>query len=282
MALSPVFVSARRFTGCILLALALGLAGAEVRADEGVAATNAIAGPDLWFPVGETLVYRIYWGIIPVGETVITTQWVEEDGRTLLAIRYRTRSNKVIATIYPVDDRIEAIIDPRTFLPVRFTKNLREGRHRYHEVTTFDYETQKAHWTSFVKNKSKTYDIDPDTRDLVTFMYFMRSQSFEPGTREEYRVMADEKIYDLILDMKKEEEVDVGDYGDVRCVRIEPKAKFEGLFVREGKMTLWVSRDKRTLCTAVKAKVPVASIHVKLVEVRGPGEDRWVMGAGKR
>ena len=53
--------------------------------------------------------------MVSVGTCRITTQWVEEDGRTLLAIRYRTRSNKVIAVIYPVDDKIESIVDPETF-----------------------------------------------------------------------------------------------------------------------------------------------------------------------
>ena len=54
--------------------------------------------------MGETLDYRIYWGVIPVGSSRVTTEWIEEDGRTLIAIRFRTKSNDVLSKIYPVDD----------------------------------------------------------------------------------------------------------------------------------------------------------------------------------
>lgn len=249
---------------------------AEDAATNTVASADAPPPPTLWFPVGEELVYNIYWGVIPVGQTRITTEWIQEDGRTLLAIRYRTRSNRAIATLYPVNDTIEAVIEPTTFLPVRFEKNLREGRKRYHERTTFDHTALKAHWKSLLTGKEKIFDIDPDTRDLVTFMYYMRSQTFPEGVQSHYRVMADDKTYDLYLKAMSVESVKLKSYGRVPSLRLEPQAKFEGLFVRKGKMTVWVSRDARSLCTQVKAVVPVANVRVVLVDVNGPGDDQWV------
>jgi hypothetical protein len=232
--------------------------------------------PELWFPVGEQLVYRIYWGFIPVGTTRVVTEWIEEDGRRLLAIRYRTRSNKVIATIYPVDDHIESVIDPVTFRPVRFTKNLKEGRHRYHEITTFDYERGMARWESKIKDKVKEYPIQEDTRDLVSFLYYMRSKPLSVGKTGHYRVMADEKIYDLSVRVLKKEKVKLPRYGRVASLKMEPQAKFQGLFVRKGKMTVWASDDDRYIVTRISATVPVASVKVVLCGVSGPGDDFWV------
>jgi len=231
--------------------------------------------PELWFPIGEELVYKIYWGVVPVGTSRVTTRWIEEDGRKLLAIRYRTRSNKVIATIYPVDDTIESVIDPETFLPVRFTKDLNEGRHRYHETTTFDYKRLKATWKSFVKNTTKEFDIDPDTRDIVSFMYYIRSQKFKPGETHSYRVMSDEKIYDLTLKVGDEEKIKLPGFGNVPCLRLDPTAKFQGLFVRKGKLEIWVHQKSRMICTQIVGRVPVASIKIKIDQVNGPGDDWW-------
>ena len=255
-----------------------------------VASTNAVPGIStnaspvaasndtkrLWFDVGEDLVYRIYWGVIPVGKTRVATRWIEEDGRRRLSIRFRTRSGKVLAALYPVDDIIESIIDPDTFLPVRFVKNLKEGRHRYHEITTFDYPKGVATWTSVLKNKTKTFDLPPDARDLVSFMYYMRSQRIPPGETRTYRVMADEKIYELIVHARDVEKEKFKRFGTVRSLRLEPEAKFEGLFVRKGKLTLWVSDDDRYILTRVDGKVPVASVHACIWEVRGPGDDFWI------
>lgn len=259
--------------GWHILGVVLCLAAADVRA----AAVEAPDGaPDVGFPVGEELIYKVYWGFIPVAKTRIATRWVERDGRLLLNIRYRTRSNKVIATLYPVDDRLEALIDPDGFLPVEFVKNMREGRHHYHEVTTFDFQNNLARWEDKKGKKVEEFPIDADTRDIVSFMYYMRAARLKPGQTREFRVMADERIYDLTLKAGKSEKVKVNRFGRVSCLKVEPEAQFDGLFVRKGKVTLWISDDERYLCTRLVGSVPVASIKVCLVEVHGPGDDAWV------
>ena len=87
-----------------------------------VGATN-----DLWFPVGEKLVYRLYWGIIPVGTCEMCTQWIEVEGKTLLSIKATAKTTYVVSKIYPVDDYIETRVNPATFLPVEYVQKLREG-----------------------------------------------------------------------------------------------------------------------------------------------------------
>lgn len=232
--------------------------------------------PELWFPVGERLVYQVYWGRIPVGRTEVTTQWTEHEGRTLLAIRYRTQSNRFIEKIYPVDDYLESLIDPETFLPVRFTKNLKEGRYRAHEITEFDHPARTASWRSLTRDKQKSFQIEEDTRCLISFSYYIRRKGFRVGNRSQHRVMADDKIYDLWLKADKMENVSLPNYGRVSSVRVEPEAAFEGLFVRKGKVTFWVSRDYRHVMTRLVGSIPVASIRLVLVNVRGPGDDFWI------
>lgn len=234
--------------------------------------------PDLWFQVGEELHYRIHWGVMHVGDTRVTTEWIEEDGRDLLVIRYRTRSNSFLDRIYRVDDTIEAVIEPHSFLPVRFVKILNEGRYRTDELTEFDHANGKAYWTHRRKGDRKEFAIDADTRDIVTFMYYMRKREFQPGETAEFRVMADEKIYDLFVKAGPVETMKMPRYGKVRTIRITPEAAFQGLFVRKGKMTLWVSQDERRLATRIQATVPVADVHINLHEVKGPGTDPWVRG----
>jgi hypothetical protein len=245
---------------------------------------EVVEGPALWFPVGEGMVYRIYWGVIPVGEATITTAWIRDNGRTLLEVSYRARSNKVLSTLYPVDDTIKTLVEPETFRPVSFTMDMREGRHRKQELTTFDYEGGVGRWQSLLKNKEKTFAIDAETRDLVTFMYFARRQGFTPGAEHKFRVMADEKVYDLAIKARKDlETIDLPNHGEVSCLRLDPEAQFNGIFMRTGKATVWVSNDSRRLTTKVSASVPVVgSVKAILVRVTGPGEDAWVRPAEKR
>ncbi len=234
------------------------------------------AEQDLWFPVGEELVYRLYWGFFPVGKTRVTSEWVEEEGRRLIAIRYRTRTNRFVEKLYPVNDYIEALIDPVSFRPVRFAKKLRRRKLLCDEETTFDYEKLIATWTSKCSGEERLIHITPEVRELVSFMYFMRKQAFEPGEIQTHRILADGKLWDAKVIVHEKEDVKTPVYGRVPCVKLEPKADFHGVFDLKGTIFLWVSEDNRRVCTRMTGDVPVGTVKAVLCEVHGPGDDNWV------
>lgn len=260
-------------------AQAPGVAGIPVAvtnapaAEEGAVSaseTNAPA-PELWFPIGEELVYDIYWGKIHVGRSRATTDWVEEDGRRLLRVQLRTRTNKVLSMMYPVNDHIESRIDPNGFVPVLFVKNLSEGRHRNHEETRFNHAAGVACWTNLLNGKSAEFPIAKDTRDIPALMYYLRQQDLQAGTNYEFSVMADEKIYDMTLETLGEETISLPKLGKVKSLRMEPKATFGGVFVNKGRMWIWVSRDERRVAAKISVEVPVARVHLYLRQILGPG-----------
>lgn len=257
----------------LILSLTVCRGAAEILAPEDAQAR-------LWFPIGEGMEYRAYWGVIPVAYAHVTNELVEVDGKTRLAIRIRTRSNDFLSKFYPVDDFLETIIDIETFLPVKFTKKLKEGRYWTHEETTFDHEAGKAVWKNYKNDKEKELEIESDTRDLLSFMYYMRPKAvFEPGEHLKFQVMADEKIYDLEVKSERVERFRVSDYGWLDSMRIEPVAEFGGLFVRhKGRAWMWVSLDPRRLITKISVRIPIANVHILIHSVMGPGDDFWVKG----
>jgi hypothetical protein len=236
-----------------------------------------VPAKDLPFPIGEELVYSITWNGIPVAWSRAVTEKDTFDGKDVLAIRLHTRTYPFFDHIFRVDDVNESLIDPGTLLPVRYAQNLHEGRYECNEVTTFDFGTLTAHYRHLGNGTEKTYDIQPDMRDVLSFMYFMRSVSMTENTRTEYRVMSDEKVYELIVTTFGMEPIGLPHYDrKVPSLRLMPEAMFDGLFVRKGKATVWVSRDDRRLLTFAKLKVPFGRVRVTLQEVNGPGEDFWI------
>lgn len=256
------------------------ISGLCLAAAAGRGQTNSMSGPPplpgVNWPVGEKITYSLYWGYIPVGSATGWTEWVEHQGRRVLAIRLRTLSNKFVEKLYPVDDTIESLVDPQTFLPIQFTKKLSEGKNRYHEVTIFDHTNLTAHWESKITGKKRVFALTPGTRDIPSLMYYLRTRTFTPGTREQFSVMADDKIYDLWLNVEKKERVNLPLYGRVPSIKAEPEAAFEGLFVRRGRMWIWISDDPRCLATQIVGSVPVATVRAVLSRVEGPGTDSWV------
>ena len=232
--------------------------------------------PALWFPVGEVLTYSISWGHLPVGEARAWTEWVQHDGRVRLAIRMRMRTNQVLSTIYPVDDFMESIVDPATFLPLQFVKKINEGRSRHDQLTTFDRARGAAHWVSNLDGREHTCAIAPDTRCIVSLAYWLRKEKFRLHETREFQVMADEKVYALQADMLGIENISVSGHGRVPSLKIEPRASFGGIFTHKGKLWMWASEDPRRIATMIAIEVPVARVRLSLDEVSGPGDDFWV------
>lgn len=238
--------------------------------------------PELWFPVGEEIDYEVFWGIFMVGEATAKAEWIQRDGRRLLSLSMKAESNGIVEKLYPVRETLQTILDPVSFLPLSFEKESHEGRHHHHEITTFDHDAKQGHWKSLLKDKQKDFDIEADTRDLMGLMYWIRKEPIHEKETRNYWVMTDEKMYELIVEAGQKEDLKLKKYGKVSCIKMEPKGKFNGMFVRKGRMFLWISDDARyTICRAT-ASVPVASIKIILKRVRGPGDDFWTKSAKKK
>lgn len=258
--------------GCFLLVLFFQIVSVCSASGE-----DAISHLDAWgFPVGEELEYSISWGAIPVARAVVGANWKEGSEGELLLLWLNVRSNRAIALIYPVTIKIESCVRADNFMPVWFKQNRREGRRRTNEETYFDYENGKAIWRSLQKKEKKEIPLEEGTRDLFSFLYYLRRIPFELGSNTHHRVLTDDKIYDLWIQVAEDEIKESSLFADpVPAVEITPKAAFEGVFRREGSMEIKVSRDQRQLTLYMRANIPIGSIRAVLKDVRGPGEDSW-------
>ncbi len=231
---------------------------------------------ELPFPLNERLEYHISWNGIRVAWSVATTGMFEENGTNYVAVRVETRTYPVFDVFYKVNDLHECLLDPETLKPVRLTKLMREGQSRYQDVTTFDYANGTARFDNLEKGTSTNVLIGSDTRDYLSFMYFMRGQTIVPNSVSAHSVLADDKVYEVLVHAEKVENVGLAHYPDVPSLRIDPEAAFNGLFVRSGKATLWVSQDTRRILTCLKAWVPFGRVTARLHDVSGGGNDFWI------
>jgi len=225
---------------------------------------------------GEQLSYKIHWGFVSVAKSTTKNSWVTEGDEKFISIVTRTKSNNYLRKLYPVDDWLESIIDPVSLLPRRFSKRLNEGRYHCDEMTFFDHEKKTANFSRFDRGRMITYPIEAQTRDLISFMHHMRNVQFPENSRLEHHVMADEKVYDLTLNTYEVENIKTKHWGKIPCIRIIPEAKFQGLFVRKGKVELWVSRDDRHVLVKMLVDTPFANVKLTLDDVTGGPEDFWV------
>ncbi len=281
-----MFVLSKLFLIPVMLCVWLGWSSIMIAANNGKQAEAEYpadkagdpSGDDmeLWFPVGESFEYRLQWGVLTVGRARMRTEWEVIDGRRLLVIRGSARTTRIVERIYPIENHVVAVVDPETFLPLSYRQRVREGRRRRNETTVFYHDQGYADYTCHRKNRTKRIEISDDTRDLLTLFYAVRRDGMEIGETAHLQVLVDDDIYDLTLTAQEFERVSLPEHGGVRGLRIEPTAKFGEVFVRRGRMWGWLSDDERRVCMRLSADLPVANVHAVLINVSGPGEDRWV------
>lgn len=233
---------------------------------------------ELPFPLGEKLTYSIHWGVIEVGTSVATTGWIYHEGHWVIQIKFRTKSNGVIEKIYPVDDTVIVWVDPATKRPLLFSLDLNEGGNKRKSLTTFYWDRMEAVYYKEHDDKEdeiKTVELEKGSRDLVSFMYFLRETPFENNKKYSFHVLSDYKLYNLKVTTDGYDSIQLNTYGKVKSLRLNPKATFEGIFVRKGRMKLWLSADKRQLLTKMELDTPFANVRLRLEKVEGPGAKEW-------
>ncbi|HMI38710.1 MAG TPA: DUF3108 domain-containing protein, partial [Nitrospiraceae bacterium] len=81
------------------------------------------------FQVGEQLTYEISWLHIAAGTAVMAVADAGMDGdRPLAKLITTAQSRPAITKFFPVDNRVESIVDLATLLPEHLTFKRREGK----------------------------------------------------------------------------------------------------------------------------------------------------------
>lgn len=218
--------------------------------------------------VGERFIYQIsYLGIV-VGEAETQVkELVEFRGRKAYHIEVKVRSRSVIDYLYRVRDTHHSYVDAEHFHSLSYEKELNEGRYHVHEKMTYDQEKHEAQYESVTNGSKKIMLIPKNVQDQVSAGFWFRMQDVQPGSKVIVPVNADEKNWDVEVEIGKVESIKNSILGTFEAVKLIPKIKFQGIFIRRGRIEGWLGLDSGRIPLMMKVKVPVlGSVSAKLVE----------------
>ncbi|MBI4335506.1 MAG: DUF3108 domain-containing protein [Candidatus Omnitrophica bacterium] len=211
--------------------------------------------------VGERLVYSVNWNFVPVGHATLSVQEITEiNGRKVYHLLSTAKSNDFLSTFYKVDDNIHSWIDEEGLYSLRFEKHMQEGNYRAHEVMEYDYANKKAHYKSFTNKSEKTIDLPDYVKDQLSCIFFYRTMDIQIGKSNFIKVEADEQVGDVEVKALEYQNLVLPGLGSFDAVMVEPKANFRGIFVRKGRLWIWMSADKRRLPLMMKTQIPIGSV----------------------
>ncbi len=216
------------------------------------------------FQAGEQLTYDISWMKITAGTAVMAVSEADTDGnRPLTKLLTTAQSRPAITTFFPVDNRVESIVDSATLLPEHLNFKRREGKKK--EDIEYTFHQKEGRVTVVKGGTTETLEMLPGTQDVISCLYYARSElSLQPGSVMTMNVYHDKKNRKLEVRVEGIETVS-GPWGEVETARVLVVMPFQGLFLNQGNIRVWFTTDDRRIPVRMKAKVIIGSIVADLV-----------------
>ncbi|RKY75453.1 DUF3108 domain-containing protein [candidate division KSB1 bacterium] len=219
--------------------------------------------PNSSFRVGEKLTFLIRWGPLHAGTAVMEIPEITRvQNRKVYRVVSRAESNSFFSTFYKVRDRAESFIDIEGIFSWRFEKHLREGKFKADVIEIYD---QKR---NLVITRKDTVQAPPFVQDVLSALYYVRTQDLIVGTSIAVDNYASGKIYPLEVKVLRRERVKVP-AGVFDCIVVKPILKSTGIFQQKGSLKVWLTDDRRRMPVLMKSEIVIGSIVAELTDYKG-------------
>jgi hypothetical protein len=217
------------------------------------------------FGPGERVVFEVKYGFLHGGygqmEVLDTIRY---RGRLCHKIRATATSNKGLSLVYPVRDTNISIIDAEGLYSHRIVKHINEGNYIRYRTTDFNPDIGMARTVDHTVFKDSSFTTENYIHDIISAFFFFRTTKVTDSI--DLICVDDFKKYPLRVKVIKKEKIKT-DLGKFDCIVIEPLITSSGIFMKNGKVQIWLTDDERRLPVLVKFKMPyLGSITCKLIE----------------
>ncbi len=217
----------------------------------------------------ESLKYGIYYSFVKAGTAYIKTRGLTNvNGKKAYLIQTTAFSASVIDSVFKVRDVNYSWLDANTFHSLGYSQSVREGNYKRDEWVTFDNENGRFYGQVQKKEEPKLIAglLDIEVLDMLSSLYYVRTQPLEVGKDVTFDIINREKQYPLVVKVLGKETVKT-DAGKFNCWVVEPQFRGEGIFVAKGKsLKVWLTDDKYRMPVKMSVEVFIGSVYAELLE----------------
>jgi uncharacterized protein DUF3108 len=265
----------KALTAAISLLVGLGIAVAQLSPQKVAFTAPKIAEP-LPFKVGETLTYDVRFSKLifsgTIGELELSVSRPSEQTKAeILELKADAVSRGFFPTLFgiKVKDRYISLINHNDLGMHASTKLLEEGKVRREQksvinreaglVTYIDRDLANEKSEPKVKEKASP----PWIQDLLSTIYFVRTQRLNEGDVIPVPISDGGELYNIEVIAGKREEIKTG-AGKFTAIQLNAKV-FDGRYIkRSGEMLVWLTDDQMRIPVRARIKTSGATITVDL------------------
>lgn len=221
------------------------------------------------FQVGEQLRYRITYGFMDAGEAVLEVKSTTKkgaDGRELVHLKGTGRTLGGFNAFYKVHDVYESYVDKKGVFPWYFVRRVDEGGYKLSQDYAFKQDKYKVD-----NGEGKEFKVPMGIQDMVSSFYYARTLDFKNmkvGDVVEFKCFMDNEIWPLKIKFVGNEVIHIRK-GKFNCKKFVPVVQKGRYFESENDVNFWVTDDNNRIPILVRAKIPVGTVKMHLVEWEG-------------
>jgi len=169
---------------------------------------------------------------------------------------------------YKFHQHVESRADVEPLTALHTDKIEESGKRSRVLEAVFDHKARKVMWSEKSPNpQGGAFDFEEPIQDVLTVIYYLRTQKFEVGKSFEVPVTDAGRVFRIAVTAKEENEIDTI-LGKVKAIRVEPALFGDNAPVRaRGQLSIWITQDERHLPVRAQLKVDLGTFDIKLKRV---------------
>ena len=219
---------------------------------------------------GERMQYNVHYGLLNVGEAIIT--FADDSACFGGHLKALARSKGIVRIFKSIDYRFESCMDSITGLPKYASENLADRRHLVQNEVIFDQHSRND--SSIVySQKSGMHVVPKNMYDLLTAYFSFRanyvSECIETGNEVIIKIFIADILWDLKIKYVGKEIIKTK-YGRIECLKFNPSTVAGNFFKNEDDMTFWLTDDVNQIPVRIQLDLIIGSLIANLKEYQEP------------
>ncbi len=219
------------------------------------------------FTPGESITFSIFYSVIGVYFNAGTANFKTTEETLNNTSVYHTVgtgwTNSKYDWIFKVRDRYESYYDKQSMLPIKFIRNVNEGKYKRSQTAVFDHTAGNV-----LTEENKTLTVPKCSFDIISALFNIRSVNFDKlavNSKIIFDMYMDGEVYHMYLRYLGKENVETK-LGTFKAIKVKPLLVKGNAFKGGEKMTAWISDDDNHIPVRIESDLSVGSIKVDLMQ----------------
>ncbi|MGX7667566.1 DUF3108 domain-containing protein [Flavobacterium pedocola] len=227
---------------------------------------------------GEKLTYSASYNMsglmTQLAQVTMQTETVTTSKNSYMHLSCQAATFSKWDSFFKIRDLYESYVNPKTFRPSLYKRNISEGG--YTKKEKYVFKNNGATITSTLNKKNmpervRTFNINPASQDVVSLLYKIRTVDFakmKAGQTLSFTIVFDEKEIPVYIKYMGIESTNAGNLGKKDCYKISIGAKTQALRGKD-KNLIWLTADAKKIPALIKFSIPVGTGQLTLNNASG-------------